>query len=68
MFVQFAYRLTSYDPDRPWIVIGMQHLAIELDDAKDFAAWAAERWPKPRYGVELAPGQAPPIFPKRDSG
>jgi hypothetical protein len=45
------------DPDKPWIITDVTHHTIDLSDAGEFADWARERWPSPRYTVELDPGQ-----------
>jgi hypothetical protein len=57
MFVpQFRHVLRECDPDRPWVIVGdIQYLVVELEDRSAFRAWAAERWPAPRYVAELEP-------------
>jgi hypothetical protein len=52
---QFGYTLTEHDPDRPWIVLGIEHQTIELVDDANFFEWAAANWPPPRWTVELDP-------------
>ena len=32
---------------------------VELDDGEEFAAWAAQAWPRPRYQVDLLPESGP---------
>jgi hypothetical protein len=55
---EFTYTVFEHDPQQPWIVRGeTQHLTVQLDRAADFPAWAAERWPSPRFTAELDLGQ-----------
>jgi hypothetical protein len=55
---ELRYTVIEHDPDEPWIIIGeTRHLTIELPDIRDFAAWAAECWPREQYTAELEPGQ-----------
>jgi hypothetical protein len=39
----FSFTVTEHDPDRPWMVIGVQRQVAELADDVDFFGWAAER-------------------------
>jgi hypothetical protein len=49
----YAYTVTEYDPDEPWLIASTARDSVELDDGEDFHTWARERWPSPRYGVRL---------------
>lgn len=52
----WRYSVTEYDPARPWTILSVRNgMSIELDDDSRFWEWAYERWPTPRYRVELAP-------------
>jgi hypothetical protein len=47
--------------DRPWIVVEeIRRLTVELDAGENFYEWAAGKWPKPRYEVQLDPWQLSP--------
>jgi hypothetical protein len=54
---EFTYTLTEHDPDRPWIVVGSEHYLVTLDANENFFLWVRERWPEPRWSVELDPWQ-----------
>ena len=54
---EYSFTLTEHDPQRPWIVVGQQHSTVALMDLTRFREWAAERWPEPRWTVELDPWQ-----------
>jgi hypothetical protein len=54
---EYSYTATEHDRERPWITFGTQRHTIELEDGSNFYAWAAERWPAPRWSVELDPWQ-----------
>jgi hypothetical protein len=55
---EFRYTVQEHDLAKPWLVVGeTRHLTVELGDAREFAAWAAEKWPHDRYTAELDPGQ-----------
>jgi hypothetical protein len=41
--------------DRPWIVRDTEHQTIVLEGPVNFFDWAHERWPAPRWKVELHP-------------
>jgi hypothetical protein len=57
---EYRYTVAEYEPDRPWILVGcLRRLSVELSDGEDFAAWAAQAWPRPRYQVDLLP-ELPP--------
>jgi hypothetical protein len=51
----FSYTVTEYDPKKPWLAISTSRRQVELDDAHSFVHWAHERWPAPRYTVQLDP-------------
>jgi hypothetical protein len=51
----FSFTITEHDPDRPWIVTGVEQRTVELEDDLDFFAWAAERWPAKRFTIQLDP-------------
>jgi hypothetical protein len=51
----FSYSLTTYDPDRPWIVLSREHRVIELPEGADFVVWARETYPGDATMVELDP-------------
>ena len=56
MFVRlFSFTIIEHDPQRPWIVTGVEHRTVELEDEVDFFGWAAERWPAERFTVQLDP-------------
>ena len=55
--MQVRYVLFERDPAKPWLVIDVSHRTIELPNVGEFADWARQQWPSPRYTVELDPGQ-----------
>jgi hypothetical protein len=58
MFVrEYRFTITEHDAERPWIVLGSEHHTAALEDGVSFFAWAHERWPPPRWTVELDPWQ-----------
>ena len=61
MFVRaYSFTITEHDANRPWIVVGREHRTVELDEVVVFYEWAHERWPAPRWTVELDPWQLSP--------
>jgi hypothetical protein len=57
---EIRFTVHEHSQDNPWIVLGAaRHLTVELEHASDFAAWAAEHWPRERFTAELDPGQEP---------
>jgi hypothetical protein len=56
----FSYRVTEFDPERPWIVVGTSHGQVTLAYEASFFAWAHENWPAPRWSVELDPYELAP--------
>ena len=58
MFVpEFSFTVTEHDPEQPWLVVGRGRHNVTLDDGENFFVWARERWPEPRWSVELDPYQ-----------
>lgn len=57
---EFSFTLTEHDPDRPWIVVGSEHQTATLPHNANFFEWARERWPEPRWTVQLDPWQDGP--------
>lgn len=53
----YHFTIAEHDPDRPWIVLSIEHQTVSLDDRAEFFEWAHERWPGPRWRVELDPWQ-----------
>jgi hypothetical protein len=49
----YTFSVTEHDPERPWIVLGTGRHSVELEDGAEFFAWAAERWPRERFTVQL---------------
>jgi hypothetical protein len=49
----YAYTVTEYNVDEPWLIASTSRDSVELDDGEDFYTWARERWPSRRYGVKL---------------
>jgi hypothetical protein len=61
MFVrEWSYTLTRHEPGRPWIIVGREHLTVELEDDAKFFEWAQREWPSERFTVELDPWQLTP--------
>jgi hypothetical protein len=56
----YSFVVTEHDPERPWIVRGQDRETVTLDDSASFWTWAHERWPAPRWSVELDPWQLAP--------
>jgi hypothetical protein len=57
---EVAHTVTEHDLERPWIIRTREHRTIELDENAEFFSWAAERWPRDRFTVELDPWQLDP--------
>jgi hypothetical protein len=49
----FAYTVTEYNVDEPWLVASKAQDSVEPPDGEDFYTWARQRWPSPRYRVKL---------------
>jgi hypothetical protein len=65
MFVRrYDFTITEHDTERPWIVLGRERDTVALEDGLSFFEWAAERWPAPRWTVELDPWQLAPPWPQ----
>jgi hypothetical protein len=60
---EYRFTLLEHDAERPWIVVSQEHRTATLDDDADFFTWARERWPGPRWTVELDPWQLSPTRP-----
>lgn len=45
------YRLTEYDPDRTWIVVGQSEHEVDMP-IDDFTEWARNEHPAPVYRVD----------------
>ena len=46
-------------PDRGCSSARCGEHSVELDEGEEFAAWAAQAWPRPRYQVDLLPELGP---------
>jgi hypothetical protein len=55
--MRLLFTVYEYDPAMPWLIAEITHHMVDLPDAGEFAEWAREQWPSPRYTVELDPGQ-----------
>jgi hypothetical protein len=53
----YRFTVTEHDLDRPWIVLGVEQHAVELDESIDFYGWAHEQWAASRFTVQLEPWQ-----------
>jgi hypothetical protein len=36
--------LTEHDPEKPWLVRGISHDTVKLENDASFFGWAAEHW------------------------
>jgi hypothetical protein len=54
---EWSYTVTEHDPEQPWLVLGRGRHTVTLDNDENFFVWAQERWPEPRWSVELDPYQ-----------
>jgi hypothetical protein len=51
---EYRYTVAEYEPTRPWVLVGaLRQLSVELNEDEDFAVWAAQAWPRPRFQVDL---------------
>jgi hypothetical protein len=58
---QYRFQVSEHDPARPWIVVGeIQYQTVSLEDEVNFYDWSSQRWPSPRYKVELRPWSGSP--------
>lgn len=55
-----SFTLAEHDPDRPWILLGVDQRTVELEAGADFFSWAREQWPAPRWSIQLDPWQLSP--------
>jgi hypothetical protein len=53
----WSYTVTEHDPEQRWLVLGREPHTVTLDADENFFLWARERWPEPRWSVELGPFQ-----------
>jgi hypothetical protein len=53
----YSFTVTEHDAERPWIVVSHAGHTATLDEGMAFYEWALERWPGPRWKVELDPWQ-----------
>jgi hypothetical protein len=55
---EFSFTILEHDPDRPSQVVGQAiRRTVRLDADEHFFVWARERWPEPRWSIELDPYQ-----------
>jgi hypothetical protein len=54
---EYAFTVNEHDAARPWIVVGQGRHTVTLERGVNFFDWAHERWPSPRWTVELDPWQ-----------
>jgi hypothetical protein len=52
---EYGYTVTEHDAERPWIVLETSHETVALADGVNFFDWVQERWPAPRWSIELDP-------------
>jgi hypothetical protein len=52
---EYRFTVVEHDGDRPWVVVTQERHTVTLDGGVDFSEWARERWPSPRFTVELDP-------------
>jgi hypothetical protein len=65
---EYGYTVSEHDPDRPWLVTDQRHETIELEDDTSFTEWAAGRYPRDRYTVELDPWSLSPQREQHEGG
>ena len=51
----YGFTITEHDASKPWLIVSREHKTVELEEGGSFHAWASERWPAPRWTVELDP-------------
>jgi hypothetical protein len=62
---EFGYTLTEHDPEKPWLVVGIEHRTVTLPDSISFGEWARQNYPRPRWTVESDPWQlGPTLWPR----
>jgi len=54
---EYRYTVAEHDPEKPWLVRGITHGTVTLEDEASFFEWSAMHWPAPRWSVELDPCQ-----------
>jgi hypothetical protein len=59
----YSFTLTEYEPGKPWMIRATGRQSVELEDGRDFHAWAREQWPADRYRVVL---DRPPLMTRSD--
>jgi hypothetical protein len=55
--LRYSYRLQEHDPARPWVVVSIRQMSVDLEDQVQFFTWASDQWPSPRWSVTLDPYQ-----------
>jgi hypothetical protein len=50
---KLSFILTTYDPERPGVIVATGRDSVELDDPSEFWSWVDETYPAPRYGVRV---------------
>jgi hypothetical protein len=58
--VKIDFILSTYDNDKPWIVLATGRDSVELTTVNEFWPWVQVTWPAPRFGVRVEPGQGVP--------
>jgi hypothetical protein len=58
----FSYTVTEYDQARIGVIVATHRGTVELAQAHDFTAWAAEEWPGDRYKAQLDLGKSPQLI------
>ena len=54
---EYSLTVTDHDQEQLWLVVDSEHRTVTLEDGENFFSWAHQRWPSPRWNVELDPGQ-----------
>jgi hypothetical protein len=61
----YGYTLSEHDPERPWIVVAIEHRTVTLELGVDFLQWARDTWPAPVFSVEPDPWHfGPTLWPR----
>jgi hypothetical protein len=53
----YGYTLSSHDPERPWLVVSIEHRPSRSTKGVDFRQWARDNYSEPRWRVEADPWQ-----------
>jgi hypothetical protein len=61
---EYSFTVWEHDAERPWIVLGSERHTATLADDVSFFEWARERWPSPRFKIELDPWQLSSDWPR----